>query len=517
MENSEELTLEQYRALKEEKLHRAINEPYRYFEPTGKGEEFINLIGSNQYFISLFSAANGIGKTAQMICTLANMMFPCGNPFFQQKLFRDKEFGGLIGWPYMKTGRIVSDPTNIEKNIVPELEKWFPKGRWTAKKKNKPYNSYFETDTGWVFDVMTYEQDAKEFEGVNLGFVWLDEPPPKAIYKACVSRLRKGGCMWCTATPIGDSAWLYDEIIANPDNEKGMRTFIEADVETACKEHGSRGHLRHDDIERMIAQYDDVDMQARVKGRFQHLTGLVFKQFKKKIHVIPMFVVKPEELAVYEALDPHPRTEDAILWIGVDRRGKKFVIDELFIHGTDEEVVSKIKAKAAQYHIVRRIADPAMWNEDEHTGKSMATRWASLGLSYVKATKFRQESDRRIGNALSYHAIDDQIVRTPELYILENCTRIIWEVERYRWDNWKGKTAEYKGKKQKPIDKDDHLIECLGRLLFQEPMFVEPPRNFVGQYIGYPGIPAMDPYAGGDDPLNQRSRTASGIITDPYA
>ena len=35
------------RQLEEEQAHRYINEPYRYFEPTGKGEEFINMISAN--------------------------------------------------------------------------------------------------------------------------------------------------------------------------------------------------------------------------------------------------------------------------------------------------------------------------------------------------------------------------------------------------------------------------------------------------------------------------------------
>lgn len=493
------------RKLEEELAHRYLNEPYRYFEPTGKGEEFINLIGSDRYFISLFSAANGIGKTAQMICTLANLMYPVGNPFFQQKLFKDG------AWPYKKKGRIVSDPTNIEKNIVPELEKWFPKGRWTAKKNNRPFNSQFVTDTGWEFDVMTYEQDEKEFEGVNLGFVWLDEPPPKSIYKACVSRLRKGGCMWITATPIGDSAWLYDEIIANPDNEAGQRAFIEADVESACKQHGVRGHLEHRDIERMIAQYDDVDMQARVLGKFQHLTGLVFKQFKKNIHVIKGFIYNPNELTVYEALDCHPRTEDAVLWVGVDRAGKKFVLDELFINGTDEQICYNIKKKASQFYVRRRIADPSMWIEDQHTGKSLATRFASYGLSYIKASKAREAADRRIGQALQHEAIDGCVVRAPELYILEHCTRLIWELEHYIWDNWKGKTADKKGLKQKPVDKDDHLIEDLGRILIQEPEFIAPPANFTLDDSSL--IPTFNPLSTDD----HRGVSQNGIITDPYA
>lgn len=271
----------------------------------------------------------------------------------------------------------------------------------------------------------------------------------------------------------------------------------------------------------MIAQYDEVDMQARVKGKFQHLTGLVFKQFDKSVHVIKPFIVKPDELTVYEALDCHPRTEDAILWIGVDRRGTKFVVDELFINGTDEEICSQIKQKAQQYNVVRRIADPSMWIEDQHTGKSMATRWASYGLSYIPATKARQAADRRIGQALSFHATGGSVIRPPELYVLAHCTRLIWEFDHYRWDNWKGRTAENKGLKQKPVDKDDHLIEDLGRLLIQEPVFIEPPGRQYG-HLQAPqpsSAPILDPYPTSVHELQNKhvqSDPIGGIILDPY-
>ena len=165
MQNEEDL--KRLRELKVEEARRLTQEKFRYYEPSGKGEEFIEAFASGDNFIVLYSAANGVGKTATCSNILAHLFWnDTKNPYFQGKLFKD--------FPYLKRGRIVSSPTNVEKNIIPELKDWFPMGRYKTTKGNKKFESQWKTDTGWNFDIMTYEQDAMEFEGVTLGWAWFD-------------------------------------------------------------------------------------------------------------------------------------------------------------------------------------------------------------------------------------------------------------------------------------------------------------------------------------------------------
>src|ERR1035437_6281717 len=70
---------------------------------------------------------------------------------------------------------------------------------------------------------------------------------------------------------------------------------VEADIESNCIEHGVRGILEHRHIEAMVSEYTEEDKQARVYGKFQHLTGLVFKTFNRRVHVIKPFLVKPQD------------------------------------------------------------------------------------------------------------------------------------------------------------------------------------------------------------------------------
>lgn len=468
-------------------VRRLEQEKFRFYEPSVKAEHFVNEVckrhPDGEYnFMTLFSAANGIGKTATSANLVANILWPNDNPYFQQEL--------LHNWPFPKVGRIASDPTNIEKNIIPQLKFWFPDeslGHYKTRKNNKTYESEWITNTGWKFDIMSYDQDPKEYEGVTLGWAWLDEPPPEAVLKAIISRMRLGGIIFISATPLAGSAYLYDTfatgntkvMIVGPNGEQIVYerpvSYVEADVWSACRDiPGTRGHLAKSDILKMIAEYDEDEMQARMYGKFQHLIGLVFKQWNRRVHAIKPFIVNHEDYEVWQMLDPHPRNPDAVLWCAVDKYGRKFVIDELYENvNSVEELAYKIKKKDSQYRVTKRLIDPSAYvvNQHDSDGKSLADRLADYGLQYEAGSKLRTAANRRIGDALAFQEVAGVMVKPPELYVFDTCERTIFEIEHWRWDEWSGRSADKKNRKETPIDKDDHMIEDLGRFLIQEPIF----------------------------------------------
>jgi hypothetical protein len=299
------------------------------------------------------------------------------------------------------------------------------------------------------------------------------------------------------------AAWLYDHIIANPDKDlaaKGQRVYIEAEVEDACKQHGIRGHLEHEHIERMIAEYTEDEKQARIYGKFQHLIGLRYKQFSRAVHVIRPFEITEKDYCVYHALDTHPRVNDAGIWIAVDRKGRKFVIDELWekCAGGTEELAQRIKKKNEMYRVERKILEPAAFNVDQHAdppGKTLADKLSDYGLNYLPATKTRTISDKRIEDALTFQKVNlngaEEYIKFPELYLFDSCNRTIYEFEHLRWDEWSGKAAEKKDQKQTTVDKDDHMIEDIGRILISEPQFIPMPATGNFQQDD---MPNYDPY-----------------------
>src|SRR3990167_7185143 len=86
--------------------------------PNGKAEQFIKMVGSGKNFINMFIAANGVGKSAAGVNIITNICYGAQNEWFDYPLFKS--------FPYVKKGRIISDPTTIKEKIIPELKKWFP-------------------------------------------------------------------------------------------------------------------------------------------------------------------------------------------------------------------------------------------------------------------------------------------------------------------------------------------------------------------------------------------------------
>lgn len=460
--------------------YRVLNEKHRFYEPSGVAEDFINALGSNDYFILFLSAANGVGKTAVAANIIANLAYPGKNKWFKGGLFNN--------WEYLKRGRIITESDLVEKNVVNELKKWLPNGMFKTSKRGKHYESHFKTNTGWEWDIMTYDQDPKQFEGVTLGWAWFDEPPPEVILQATIARMRRGGIIFITATPISGSAHLYDMFAKGevettvqlretdePEVVKRRVYHLTADVESVCKTHGIRGHLEHSHIVQMVAEYPEDERQARVYGKFQHLIGLVYKQWDRTIHVIKPFALDPNEYTVYHALDPHPRNPDAGLWVAVDRKGRKFVVDEYYDNPASvKDLAYQLKKKHENYRMEEPfLLDPSAFIIDQHSERSVATMLQDEGLFYIEGSKARTAANTRIGNALTYRKENNEMLQPPELYVFENCKRFVFEIEHFRWQEWRGRIGMDKNRKEVPIDKDDHTLECLGRILIQEPAFTE--------------------------------------------
>src|SRR5690606_5782243 len=128
---------------------------------------------------------------------------------------------------------------------------------------------------------------------------------------------RRGMIVFLTLTPLKHSAWIKNDIVDEADKEEILgkefrqKGYVTGEIEQNCKEHGVRGILNHIDIEKMLAEYPPDEYEARAKGKFGHLMGRVHKLFDRNIHVIKPFQLNQRDYAVYQFLDPHPRTPDA--------------------------------------------------------------------------------------------------------------------------------------------------------------------------------------------------------------
>lgn len=438
------------------------------YVPNGKCEDFIEIIGSNQTFISLFSAGNGVGKTALLCNLVVNICFGPQNKWFEYPLFKK--------FPYLRQGRIIADPTTISEKIVPELKKWMPKGKYETYKAGKSYDSHWETVTGFSFDLLTYDQEVTQFESVERGFIFFDEPPPRQIYRASVGRTRRGAVIGMFMTPLRHAAWVKNDIVDEADREETQnlemrqKRYVTASIWDNCECCGLRGILKHEHIKRILAEYPEDEREARGDGKFGHLLGRVHKMFSREIHVIKPFALRPSDYAVYHFLDPHPRTPDAAIWVAVDRNEQMFVISDLWMQGPTSDLAYQIKKKEQEMNmrIEGRWIDPTAYTEDKHIQKSLADELGKFGLYYQPGSKDLEEGIRMTNEALTYVFQKGNVIIKPRLFVFNTCERTIWEFENYIWDEWKGRQTLEKNPKQKPKDVNDHMMENIHRALLAQ-------------------------------------------------
>lgn len=430
--------------------------------PNSKCEEFINLVGSNSHFVNLFIAANGVGKTAALVNIITNICFGRQNKWFKSLLFEK--------FPYLKQGRIISDPTTIKEKIIPELKKWFPSNRfkehYITEKQGKFWESKWETDTGFSFTLMSNEQEAKEFESADLGWAAFDEPSRKDIYTATVARTRMGGIIFWAMTPLSYSAWIKDELYDKQDDKNVA--VVEATVEANCEIHGVRGLLKHENIERMIAQYPEDEREVRIEGKFGHLTGRILKGFNRKIHVIRPFEMDRRLFCVAMALDTHPQTDDHALWLAIDERGQKYVVAEYVGKGTSAQIAFEFKRVEGGMRMIGRLIDPSAYNEDERSDvaePSFGRRMEKHGFNFAEGSKDLANGIRRLQDSFSFTMVGNEMIKRPEVLIFDTCPIAIKQIEEYTWQVNRGKIADIRQERGKPVDRNDHQPENLRRLL----------------------------------------------------
>ncbi len=315
-------------------------------------------------------------------------------------------------------------------------------------------------------------------ESSDFDFAHFDEPLPEGMYKAIARGLiDRDGKDWFTLTPLSEP-WIHDMFFPS------RRT---RDTEF---EHGSHWAQRSSTFDNpfltkdAIADYEatltEDEKQCRMLGVPLELSGLVFKEFDWDKHVLQSIPIgwsnyndPPPSYTIFLAIDPHPQTPHHVLFLAVAPTGELFLFDEIYVHCTIEELSAKINArmftkvldqktnqpKQVPRFCVRQIADPIIFNTfpvlNAKSGKhlTMADEFAENGLFLSKASKARE------------HAILEtkRVLQRSGFYVSPYLDETLFEFSHWCWDT----------KENKPRDERDHAMENLGRLLLEEPRWID--------------------------------------------
>lgn len=234
--------------------------------------------------------------------------------------------------------------THAKDIILPKIYEWFPPDLITRTEVNQSrVISKIHTKNGSVLDIKSHDQDLKVFEGSDYDVVWFDEPPPEAIFKALWRGLTdRRGIAFFTGTPITEP-WMFDLYKkAAGENNKGMYWAIFADIHENAKNLGegdeAEGNRR---IEEFLDALDPDEREAREKGKFLHMRGLIFKGWDRGTHLISPFKW-PHRWPIYASLDPHPRKPWGFSFLGLSPSGHKFLLYSAKIPGVVQEVAEHI-------------------------------------------------------------------------------------------------------------------------------------------------------------------------------
>ena len=311
---------------------------------------------------------------------------------------------------------------------------------------------------GSVTEFMSYEQDDLAFEGWVGDWVQFDEPPPRSKYVACMRGLmRYKGICFMALTPLSEP-WIYDEIYTQTGAGVDQPDVFTFDI-------NDNKYLSKAEIADFESRLTEDEKEARLHGRFQHLSGLIYKEFNPSVHIVDAFDI-PKEWTRYNAMDYHPRVPCALGWIAVSPQGRFYAYDELWVNDTVRNICEAVKAKEGTNVIRARFIDPLSATPDRISGSCAQREFIRSGLAYRSATK-----DFAIGKNLVCEALKLDKEGKAGIYFLRGrVPRTIEAITHYQWDEYA--KGDDKGQKETPKKKYAHFCDVVRYILVTRPSHV---------------------------------------------
>ena len=377
--------------------------------------------------------------------------------------------------------------THVKDIIEPKIKEWFPPGFIKNVDTNhaKAWSKVY-CKNGSTIDIKTHDQDLKVFEGSDYDFVWFDEPPPESIFKAIWRGLvdREGECI-ITGTPIVEP-WIYD-LIAEADREmlagdvwyQYVNTYENAlNIGEGDKE---KGVARIQAFERLL---DEDEREARIKGKFLHLKGLIFKPWDRKTHLIEPFPW-PNHWPVIFSVDPHPRKPWAVSFIGLTEHKNKILLASELIPGVIDDVARRSIEIRDELETTNRLSKPKIIRSwiDNYASVELMEKTDRNGDRIKVIDEFNKSISPFMPNckpAPKDVATKIQIMKQwltpkptnygerPEFFVFdtEQNKRFVYEIEHYRWASYTGKQKQKL--KDQPIKEDDDILDTVMQVALAE-------------------------------------------------
>lgn len=335
-------------------------------------------------------------------------------------------------------GRIIASlgfEEGANQVIIPKILEWLPEGLVRRTRNNATgIKTHWELSNGSVFDILSGEQEAGVFEGWTGHVVWADEPPPRYAFTASLRGImRHKGHIYLTLTPLTEP-WVYNDLYMpwSDGTRRDIQVFT-FDIMDNAEKNG--GVLSEEAIASFCASLTMEEREARLRGKFQHLSGRVYPEFDKNLHVVESFTV-PASWPVYGGIDPHLRREHAYCqWTVHPSTGDIIVCGEIYEKYTIPELAEAILKLSKGKNIIRTLIDNAAETPDSLYRVTPRRLLEQNGV-YTKLC------DKSAGIAHGIHAMKALLRPTPmadgalrpKFFVMDHCHNHIKEFMNYVHD-----------------------------------------------------------------------------------
>lgn len=363
--------------------------------------------------------------------------------------------------------------TNQDKGNLGKLFQWIPKDAFAGvEKTNSGDISVIKIKSKWggisvihLHTVKSFMQNPMAHESSNWDYVHVDEPIPEAMWKAYLRGLTDSkGSAWFLCTPLNEP-WITDFFLPHRHvvvDEKDGTKFSPKDKSERYVIIGStydNTFLDQTAIAEFEGELTKEERECRLYGNPLVLGGLVYSRFDRTqniYHEVPKgWETKhkpPHEYTVRYAIDPHPRTPDAVLFAATAPTGEVMFFAEYFKRQDPKELARAILEVTEGCHVHSAIMDPAGFIENPITGTTYADELALYGVFLEKASKDLARGIVETNAALGECMREGH----RKMQFCDDLYETLYEFDRYEWDS---------KRLNKPVDKDDHMMENLYRLV----------------------------------------------------
>ena len=316
-----------------------------------------------------------------------------------------------------------------------------------------------------IIHFKSYDQAREAFQGEDVDGIWNDEEPPYDIYKEQAMRLLdRNGEMIISMTSLKGVTELIQDMFEDHDVlDSRYSPLLNETLPIVCEKNGVRfymlwttdnPYLDQGRVAEEIRFLTRDEIKARIHGIPVNLSGKIYLEFSKNIHVIPFEDAMFSNVTLYHILDPHDRKPWAMKWIVMHSTGTAYCVDEYPNRDFNEmnsdsktykEYVSIIREKEEALEdifgvsVYRRIIDPNFGNKtvqltervDKHAHTSPKEELKKLGLKFDDGIDALEAGHLKVREMLHYEKKGEEIVLQPKYFITDNCINSIKHLSRY--------------------------------------------------------------------------------------